>query len=81
MHGTKNLMVLPNGEQRYFKGCYRFREQVKDMDEFLIPMLNRTPYYQELAQLEMKYAGSALKSAPRVNLTLAEMIVQGPPQL
>lgn len=81
MHGTRNLMILPNGEQRYFKGCYRFREQVEGMDDFLIPVLNRTPYYKELAQLEMKYAGAALKDSPRVNLTLAEMIVQGPPQL
>lgn len=81
MHGTKNLMILPNGEQRYFQGCYRFREKVEGMEDFLIPMLNRTPFYQELAQLEMKYAGAALKTAPRVNLTLAEMIVQGPPAL
>jgi Fe-S-cluster containining protein len=81
MHGTKNLMILPNGEQRYFQGCYRFREQVEGMDEFMIPMLNRTPFYQELAQLEMKYAGTALQTAPRVNLTLAEMIVQGQPDL
>ncbi|MCG8531362.1 MAG: hypothetical protein MI749_11925 [Desulfovibrionales bacterium] len=79
MHGTKNVMVLPNGEHRYFQGCYKFRQQVEGLEDFQIPMLNRTPFYQELAQLEIKFAGSALQTAPRVNLTLAEMIVQGPP--
>ena len=45
------------------------------------PTLDRTPFYAELAALEMEFHKRAAGPLPRVNLTLAEMIVLGPPRL
>ena len=45
------------------------------------PTLDRTPFYSELAALELEFHKKAGRRLPRVNLTLAEMIVLGPPKL
>jgi len=79
MHGTRNTMLLPNGDRRVFTGCYRFVDNVKDMPDELVPALDRTELYKELVQLEMELVGAKLRVLPRVNMTLAEMLVQGPP--
>jgi Fe-S-cluster containining protein len=79
MHGTRNTMLLPNGDRRVFTGCYRFVDNVKDMPDELVPALDRTELYKELVQLEMEFVGAKLRVLPRVNMTLAEMLVQGPP--
>ncbi|UZP67279.1 hypothetical protein N1030_17045 [Desulfovibrio mangrovi] len=79
MHGTRNTMLLPNGERRVFTGCYRFVDNVKGKPDELVPALDRTELYKELVQLEMEYVGAKLRVLPRVNMTLAEMLVQGPP--
>ncbi len=81
MHGTRNIMLLPNGERRVFSGCSRFVESVQPLAEDQIPVLDRTELYRELVQLEMEFVGPNLRVLPRVNLTLAEMLVQGPPSL
>ncbi|WBF67158.1 hypothetical protein LN040_15800 [Desulfovibrio subterraneus] len=79
MHGTRNTMLLPNGDRRVFTGCYRFVDNVKDIPDELVPALDRTELYKELVQLEMEFVGAKLRVLPRVNMTLAEMLVQGPP--
>lgn len=81
LHGTRNAMVLPNGERRVFTGCFRFADNVKELPEAQIPTLDRTELYRELVQLEMEFAGPKLRVLPRVNMTLAEMLVQGPPSM
>lgn len=81
MHGTRNTMLLPNGDRRVFTGCYRFVDNVKGMPDDHVPALDRTALYKELVQLEMAFVGPKLRVLPRVNLTLAEMLVQGPPSL
>ncbi len=45
------------------------------------PTLDRTPFYKELAELELALLRRVGRPLPRVNLTLAEMIVQGPPKI
>lgn len=81
MHGTRNTMLMPNGDKRVFTGCYRFVDNVKDLKDELVPTLDRTPLYKDLVQLEMEYVGPKLRVLPRVNMTLAEMLLQGPPSL
>lgn len=43
------------------------------------PSLDRTPFYTELAALETLFLQRAGRPQPRVNLTIAEMILLGPP--
>ncbi len=42
--------------------------------------VDRTPLYRELATLEMEFLGSRRGQAPRVDMTLSEMILAGPPK-
>lgn len=82
MHGTRNSFSLPNGEQRLFPGCARFTTLYPSSSEGRsIPTLDRTPFYQELAALEIELLRTAKKPMPRVHLTLAAMIAEGPPRL
>ena len=76
MHGTRNRFSLPNGQQQEFPGCVRFTELPGAAS---LPALDRTPFYKELAALELEFHQKAGRPLPRVNLTLAEMIVLGPP--
>lgn len=81
MHGTRNILALPDGRTQQFSGCFRFVECTNDQPEELKPTVDRTPFYRELAALEMEYVGPKLKKLARVDLTLAEMLVQGPPKV
>jgi hypothetical protein len=76
MHGVSNSFVRPDGKSISFPGCCQ--ELGSDLEE--VPVLERTRFYQELASLEIAFAGSKSKGLPKVNLTLAEMLVKGPPQ-
>jgi len=79
MHGVPNSFVRPDGKKVGFPGCFRCQELYSHLGEVLI--LDRTGFYRDIASLEMAFVGSKRKALPRVNLTLAEMLVQGPPQI
>lgn len=82
MHGTRNSLTLPGGETRIFSGCARFTAlPVAREPESGCPTLDRTPFYRELADLEMEYRQKAAHPLPRVDLTLADMILMEPPRL
>ncbi|ABB39406.1 hypothetical protein Dde_2610 [Oleidesulfovibrio alaskensis G20] len=81
MHGTRNVLALPDGGLRSFSGCFRFVECTAGQQAEAVPTVDRTPYYRELAALEMEHVGPRLKKLPRVDLTLAEMLFYGPPKL
>jgi hypothetical protein len=98
LHGTRNVLILPDGRRRIFSGCVRFSSlpcasipsppsgggdcpaPAGEARPYACPTLNRTPFYAELAALEMEFCRKAGRPLPRVELTLAEMIVLGPPQ-
>ena len=80
MHGTRNSFTLPDGSCRIFPGCVRFTALPSSSGDSC-PTLDRTPFYAELATLEMEFHKRAGRHLPRVNLTLAEMIVLGPPKV
>jgi hypothetical protein len=85
LHGVPNQLIRPAsprnpaGAQAVFPGCDRAQELAKGVEA---PMLDRTPLLTELATLEMDFVGrERMRSLPRVDLTLAEMILAGPPKL
>ena len=79
MHGIPNTLVRPDGKRLTFPGCFRCQELCSQVKE--VPVLDRTGFYREMAILEMAAVGPNRKSLPKVKLTLAEMLVQGPPEL
>lgn len=81
MHGTKNTMTLPDGSERSFSGCSRFVSLTSELEEDKKPSLDRTPYYRRLAELEMRLMKRVGRPLPNVDITIAEMIVAGPPEL
>jgi hypothetical protein len=78
MHGIPNTFVRPDGKKMSFPGCFRCQELCSQLKE--VPVLDRTTFYRDLAALEMAFVGPNRKSLPKVKLTLAEMVVQGPPE-
>lgn len=81
MHGTRNVFTLPDGTQQAFPGCVRFTALPCATGANACPSLDRTAYYKELAELEMQFLKKAGRPLPRVDITIAEMIVSGPPKL
>ena len=79
MHGVPNSFVRPDGNKLTFPGCIRSQALYATLEE--APILDRTPHYRKLASLEMTLRGSNPQRLARVNLTIAEMLVQGPPKL
>lgn len=79
LHGVPNKLRYPNGRVVEFPGCHRSQALCARADQ--IPVLDRTPLYIRLLELEAQYVGpSKIRALPRVDLTLAEMIVHGMPQ-
>jgi len=76
LYGVPNV-VLGRAGLREFPGCPRCMEAVNPSAPAVV---DRTPLYRELAQLEMEFLGSRRNQAPKVDMTLAEMIVAGPPR-
>ena len=79
LHGVPNSFVRPDGKKVSFPGCARCQGLYSDSEE--VPVLERTRFYRDLASLEMAFVGPKRKTLPRVNLTLAEMLLQGPPRI
>lgn len=86
MHGTRNVLLRPDGQRQLFRGCHRFCGLTDGQPDEAVPTLDRTPFYRRLAELEMEHCargaakGGASRVSPRVSLTLAEMLVYGPPR-
>jgi hypothetical protein len=62
-----------------FPGCFRCQELCSHLEA--VPVVDRTNLYRGLASLEMAFVGQRVKTSARVNLTLADMLVQGPPDI
>lgn len=77
MHGVPSAMTRPDGKRMEFPGCFRCQEIVAGKTD--VAHLDRTEMYQRLIQLEMEWLGMKRNILPKVKMTLAEMIVKGPP--
>lgn len=79
MHGVPAGLTRPDGKTMRFPGCFRCQELVGDSEE--VPTVDRTGLYRELVSLETALLGHKRHIMPRVKLTIAQMLVQGPPNL
>jgi hypothetical protein len=80
LHGVPTTLTRPDGRVLEFPGCFRCQEVVATGRHSFTP-LERAALYKKLAELEMSFLGSRITSAPKVKLTLAQMLVYGPPTL
>ncbi|MDR3641287.1 MAG: hypothetical protein P4L39_08185 [Humidesulfovibrio sp.] len=79
LHGVPNTLLRHGSEQTAFPGCDRAQNLAKTCPPAL---LDRTPLLSELARLEMDLLGrERMGKMSRVDLTIAEMILMGPPRL
>ncbi len=81
-HGVPATLTRPDGQQLRFPGCFRCQEVVKSSytDDTKAPAMDRTILYKRLAQLESRFLGEKRGLLPKIKLTIAEMIVNGPPK-
>ncbi len=79
LHGVPTFHTRPDGRSFEFPGCFRVREKTGGVKDYA--KLDRTEFYRDLAALENAFVGPKVARLPRVNLTLAEMIVEGQPRL
>ncbi len=77
LHGVPSTHSTPGGQSREFPGCFRCREETEHLNH--VPRVDRTRFYHQLAWLEQSYVGPRIVKMDKVDLTLAEMIVHGPP--
>jgi hypothetical protein len=79
MHGVPSSLTQPNGRTVSFPGCFRCQEIVGQRQA--LPAVDRTSLYRELVNLEAKLLGTKKGLMPKARMTIAQMIVQGPPAL
>jgi hypothetical protein len=78
-HGVPAVIIRPDGKRLSFPGCFRCQEKVAGRSA--PPYVRRTGMLQELALLENDLLEGKRHLFPKVKLTIAEMLVKGPPHL
>jgi len=77
LHGVPATFTRPDGQKLDLPGCFRCQEHVTT-DSSVTP-LDRTQFFRRLVELEIGLLGHRRMTAPKVKLTIAQMIVKGPP--
>jgi Fe-S-cluster containining protein len=80
-HGVPARMTRPDGQVLSFPGCFRVQEMIDNSDGGNPPAVERTPALTRLALLENELLQQKRHLLPRVKMTIAEMLVKGPPTL
>lgn len=85
-HGVPATMQRPDGKRLDFPGCFRCQELVRNTfpDAAAVstmPRVERTLLLRELAKLENELMEGKRHLYPRLNLTIAQMLLQGPPKI
>ncbi len=81
-HGVPATMTRPDGQTLRFPGCFRCRELVDvRYGRKPSPSVERTPLLRRLALLENEFLQNKRHLLPKVKLTIAEMLVNGPPTI
>jgi len=80
-HGVPAAMRRPDGQILNFPGCFRCQGIVKKkyVHDSEAPQMERTPLLQRLVAVERELMGDKIHLLPRVKLTIAQMLIQGPP--
>jgi hypothetical protein len=79
LHGIPSSLTRPDGRRLQFPGCFRCQEVVNQRAR--APVLDRTNLLQQLIKLEVAWLGPRRPLLPKVKMTIARMILEGPPQL
>ncbi|MCA1985844.1 MAG: hypothetical protein LDL27_05140 [Desulfovibrio sp.] len=77
LHGVAHVITPPGRETHAFPGCPRY--EALAMTGAGDPM-DRTPFYQELAAVDRAFRETLPGPRPKVDLTLSEMLLLGPPR-
>ena len=82
-HGVPAAMTRPDGKRLVFPGCFRCQDIVGALKTkgVEIPQVERTPLLWELVLLEQELLNEIRHRCPKVKMTIAEMLVNGPPAL
>ena len=79
LHGVPATFTRPDGQKLDFPGCFQCQEHISANNS--ITALDRTQFFRRLVELEIGLLGHKRMTAPKVKLTIAQMIVKGPPVL
>ncbi len=79
LHGVPNVVHMPDGTTREFSGCIRCRGLIAK--ERFFPVMDRTPFYVKLASLEREFVDLLRAPLPKVDHTLSQLLLMGPPPL
>ncbi len=79
LHGVPNTFARPDGQKIEFPGCFRCQDIVSTKNSKAT--MDRTSFFQRLVNLEIRLLGNKRATAPKVKMTIAQMIVKGPPEL
>ncbi len=82
-HGVPAGMTRPDGRRLAFPGCFRCQELVgkRYRKEEAVPRMDRTPLLSQLAFLENDLLEGKRYLYPKIRLTIAQMLLQGPPSV
>lgn len=82
-HGVPATMIRPDGRRLNFPGCFRCQELVERRyhNKAEVPQMERTPLLTQLALLENDLMEGRRHLYPRIKLTIAQMLLQGPPSI
>ncbi len=79
-HGVPATLTRPDGKTFHFPGCFRCQEIVDNHDKKELPApVERTLLLKKLALLENELLDNKRHLLPKVKITIAEMLVHGPP--
>jgi hypothetical protein len=82
-HGVPAAMTRPDGRKLEFPGCFRCQELVKEKNlcEKAVPRMERTPLLRQFAMIENDLFAGRRHLYPKIKLTIAQMLLQGPPSI
>jgi hypothetical protein len=82
-HGVPATMTRPDGRRLSFPGCFRCQDLVEGRykNKTEVPQMERTPLLKQLALLENDLMEGRRHLYPRIKLTIAQMLLQGPPSI
>lgn len=79
-HGVPATLTRPDGQKLHFPGCFRCQELVqRKYGKAQPPYVERTPLLRKLVLLEDELLDNRRSLTPKVKITIAEMLVKGPP--
>lgn len=75
LHGVPASLTRPDGREQQFPGCFRCQELTAGRAH--VTTMDRTRFFKTMVGLEQAFLGG--RPLPRLKMTLAEMLIQGPP--